>query len=232
MTARRTLAFLALVLTPAMGCDVGSNTSGIGGSTNDVLFRIVNTTGVALDLTSNGQVIGGNGHVTPGTTSACISIDPATTTALGLREAGAVSDVGSFDPTLTPKASYTVVAFISDVGSVSTFTLPNEYIPTTGLAGFRIVDVAPGLGTLDVYVTPRSGPLGLPSTAAIGFGSNTGFFDINPGSNQVRFTVATTQSLVFDAGAVTLFSGQLSTMVLSQPGGASGTPVATLVSAC
>jgi hypothetical protein len=232
MTARRTLAFVALVLAPAMACDVGSNTSGIGSGTNDVVLRIVNTTGVALDLTSNGQFVGGDGHVTPGTTSACIRIDPATTTALGLREAGAVSDVGSFAPTLTPKASYTVVAFISAAGSVSTFTLPNEYIPTTGLAGFRVVDVAPGLGTLDVYVTPRSGPLDAPSTASIGFGGNTGFFDINPGSSQVRFTVATTRTLVFDAGAITLFSGQLSTMVLSQPGGASGTPVATLVPAC
>jgi len=232
MTSRRTFALAAFVLATAIGCDFGSRTSGVGGGTDDVLFRIVNTTGVALDLTSNGQVMGGDGHVTPGTTSACIRIDPTSTTTVGLREAGAVSDVGSFAPTLTPRASFTVVAFISDAGFVSTFTLPNEYLPTNGLAGFRVVDVAPGLGTLDVYVTPRSGPLDVPSTASIGFGSNTGYFDINPGSNQVRFTVATTSTLVFDAGSITLVPGQLSTMVLSQPGGASATPVATLVPAC
>jgi len=232
MTSRRTFALVALVLAAATGCDVGSRGAGVGGGTDDVLFRIVNTTGVALDLTSSGQVIGGSGHVNAGTTSDCIRIDPTSTSSVGLREAGAVSDVGSFAPTLTPQASYTVVAFISDAGSVSTFTLPNQFIPTSGLAGLRIVDVAPGLGTLDVYVTPRNGPLDVPSTASIGFGGNTGFFDVNPGSNQVRFTVATTQTVVFDAGSVTLFPGQLSTMVLSQPGGADGTPVATLAPAC
>lgn len=232
MTSRRTVALVALVLASAMGCDVGSRIPGVGGSSNNVVFRIANTTGVALDFTSNGQVVGGSGHVIPGATSACIAIDPATTSTVGLREAGAVSDIASFAPTLTPRASYTVVAFVSDAGSVSALTLPNEYIPTDPSAGFRIVHVAPGLGTLDVYVTPRSGPLDAPSTASIGFAGNTGFFDVNAGSSQVRFTVATTRTLVFDAGTITLVPGQLSTMVLSQPDGAAGAPISTLVPLC
>lgn len=231
MTSRRTLCFAALALLTALGCDTGSRIPGLGGSTDDVLLRVANTTDVALDLTSGGQALGGSGHVNPGTTSACIRIDPTTTT-VGLRETGAVSDVGGFTPTLVPKTSYTVVAYRSDAGSISTFTLIDEFVPTSGLAGLRVVDVAPGLGSLDVYVTPRSGPLDIPSTASIGYGSNTGFFDVNPGSNQVRFTIATTSTIVFDAGAVTLLPGQLSTLVLSQPGGAAANPVATIVPAC
>ena len=231
MTARRTLAVATLVLAALAGCNAGSGISGVGGSTNDALLRIVNATGTALDLTSGGQMVGGSGHVTAGTTSDCIRVDPAGA-ALGLREAGAVSDLGSFAPTIAPRTSYTVIAFTSDVGSTQTFTLADEFIPTSGLAGLRIVDVAPGLGSLDVYITPRSGPLDVPSTASIGFGSNTGFFDVNPGINQVRFTTATTSTIVFDAGTINLLSGQLATLVLSQPGGAAGTPVAKLIPAC
>lgn len=229
MKSRLALALAALVV--LAGCDTGSRIPGLGGGADDALLRIVNATGATLDLTSNGQAVGGSGHVTGGTTSACIRVDPATST-LGLREAGAVSDVGGFAPTIASRTSYTVIAFLSDAGAIQTFTFADEFIPTSGLAGLRIVDVAPGLGSLDVYITPRNGPLDVPSTASIGYGSNTGFFDVDPGTSQVRFTLATTHTLVFDAGTMNLLPGQLATLVLSQPGGAAGAPVATLVPAC
>lgn len=231
MTSRRSFVLAALVLFAVTGCDFGSRTSGVGGGTNDAFLRIVNATGSALDLTSGGQVVGGSGHVTAGTTSDCIRVDPAGP-ALGLREAGAVSDLGSFEPTIMARTSYTVLAYTTDVGSTQTFTLVDTYSPTSGLAGLRIVDVAPGLGSLDVYITPRSGPLGVPATASIGYDSNTGFFDVNAGTSQVRFTTATTSTVVFDAGTINLIPGQLATLVLSQPGGAAATPVAKLIPAC
>jgi len=231
MISRSTLAIAALALAALAGCNTGSRTTGIGGSANSSLLRIVNATGAALDLTIGGQVVGGNGHVDAGTSSACIQIDPSTTT-LGLREPGAVGDIGSFRPTLAPGASYTVVVFTSDVGSPLALTLPDDFIPTSGLTGLRIVHVAPGLGTLDVYLTPRAGPLGVPSTASIGFGGNTGFFNADPGISQLRFTIATTPTLVFDAGTITLQPARLYTMVLSQPGGAAARPVASLLPAC
>ncbi|HEX5972656.1 MAG TPA: DUF4397 domain-containing protein [Gemmatimonadaceae bacterium] len=231
MTSRRSVALAALVLFAVTGCDFSSPTTGVGGNADDALLRILNSTSTTLDLTSGGQVVGGSGHVTAGTTSDCIRVDPAGP-ALGLREAGAVSDLGSFAPTITARTSYTVLAYISDVGSLQTLTLVDAFIPTSGLSGLRIVDVAPGLGSLDVYITPRNGPLDVPSTASIGYGSNTGFFDVNPGINQVRFTTATTSTIVFDAGTINLLPGQLATLVLSQPGGAAATPVATLIPAC
>jgi hypothetical protein len=231
MTSRRYFALAVLVLFAVTGCDFGSRSSGVGGSTNDAILRIVNATGTALDLTSGGQVVGGSGHVTAGATGDCIHVDPAGP-ALGLREAGSMSDLGSFDPTIMARTSYTVLAYTSDVGSIETLTLVDAFAPTSGLAGLRIVDVAPTLGSLDVYVTPRSGPLGVPSTASIGYGSDTGFFEVNPGASQVRFTTATTSSVVFDAGTINLLPGQRATLVLSQPAGAAGTPVAKLIPAC
>lgn len=233
MTSRRARAALTIGIAFALvACDTGSRIPGLGGSQNDVSFRIVNTTGTALDLTSSGQPLGGSGHVNAGTSSACIRIDPSTTTAVGLREAGAPSDVGGFVPALVPRASYTVVAYTSDVGTTQALTLSDAFVPTSGLAGLRIVDVAPGLGSLDVYVTPQGGALAGPSTASVGYGGDTGYFDANPGTSQVRFTRATTTTLVFDAGAITVAPGQLSTLVLAQPGGAAAAPVSVLVPAC
>lgn len=234
MTSRRTtvIASIALVASVVLtACDVGSRIPGFGGSGNSALFRIVNATDVALDLTSNGTVVGGSGHVAAGTSSTCIRIEPGITT-LGLRESGAITDLPDFTPVITPGATYTVVAFTSDLGAIRTLTLSDDFVPTSGLAGLRIVDVAPGLGTLDVFVTPPGEPLGTPSTASIGFGGTTGFFDANPATSQVRFTIATTPTLVLDAGSITLVPGQRATMVLAQPGGAAAAAVTSLVPAC
>ena len=231
MMSRSTFALAALALVSLAGCDTGSHTSGVGGSTNDVLIKVVNTTPGAIDLTANGQVVGGSGHVNAGTVSACIRVD-AGTTSLGLREAGATSDLALLMTPLIPTAAYTVVAFTSDAGTTQALSLLDEFVPTSGLAALRIVDVAPGLGSLDVYITPRAGPLGVPSTASIGYGGDTGFFDTDPGPSQVRFTQTTTSTLVFDAGSITLLPGQIATMVLAQPGGPTGTAVAPLAPAC
>lgn len=231
MTSRSAVAFATIALVSLAACDTGTRISGLVGSQNSAVVRIVNTTGGAIDLTSNGQVVGGGGHVSAGTTSACVRIDPSTAT-LGLRAQGATSDLAGFSFAPAPAAHYIVVAFTSDVGTTSALSLTDQFTPTSGLSALRVVDVAPGLGSLDVYVTPNGAPLGVPSTAAIGYGGNTGFFDANPGTSQVRFTIATTPTLVYDAGPVTLGLAQLYTMVLAQPDGPSSTPVATLVPSC
>lgn len=232
MISRSAFAFVTLALATVTGCDVGSRIPGTGDNDNDVLLRVVNTTGTAVDLTSNGQAVGDSGRVDAGTASPCIHIDPAVTTTLGLREAGSPSDLLVSTPTLTAGAVYTVVAFTSDAGTMQAIALADEFSVASGLAALRIVHVAPGLGSLDVYVTPRAGPLGVPSTASIGYGGNTGYFDVESGPSQVRFTVATTSTLVFDAGAITLTPGELATVVLAQPAGAAGAPTSLLVPAC
>jgi hypothetical protein len=232
MSSRSALAFATLAFIAVTGCDVGNRIPGVGDNDNDVLLRVVNTTGSAIDLTTNGQVVGGSGHVNAGTASSCIHVDPAVTTTLGLREAGSPTDLLVSTPTLTAGAIYTVVAFTSDAGSMQAYALADEFTLSSGLAAIRVLHVAPGLGSLDVYVTPRAGPLGVPSTASIGYGGNTGFFDTEPGPTQVRFTVATTSTLVFDAGFVTLSPGELATVVLAQPAGPAGAPTGLIVPAC
>ena len=231
MMSRPAFTLAALALLSLAACDSGSSIPGLGGSENSPVIRIVNTTASAIDLTSNGQVVGGSGHVNAGATSACITIDPSTTT-LGLREQGATSDVPDFAPALSPRVHYTVVAYASVLGSTRALALPDVFTPTSGLAALRVVHVAPVLGALDAYVTPSGAPLAFPSAAGLGYGGNTGFFDANPGTSQVRFTTAATTVLRFDAGPIALLPGQLYTMVLSSANDANALPVATLVPAC
>ncbi len=231
MMPRSAVAFAALALISLAACDSGTRIPGLAGSENSAVIRIVNTTTGAVDLTSNGQVVGGTGHVNAGTTSACINIDPATTT-LGLREQGATSDVTDFAPALTPQVHYTVVVYPSVLGTTKALSLPDQFTPTSGLSALRVVHVAPALGSVDVYVTPAGAALGIPSAIGIGYGGNTGFFDANPGSSQVRFTTTASTVLAFDAGPVTLSPGQLYTMVLSSANSAFAQPVATLVPSC
>ena len=231
MMSRPGVALAALAFMSLTACDTGSRIPGLAGSGNNAVIRIVNTTGGPIDLTSNGQVVGGNGYVNAGATSACINVDPATST-IGLREQGATGEVTDFAPVLTPQVHYTVVAYASVLGSARALALPDQFTPTSGLAALRVVHVAPALGSLDVYVTPVGAALGIPSAVGVGYAGNTGFFDVNPGTSQVRFTTTASTVLAFDAGPVTLVPGQLYTMVLSSPNSALASPVATLVPSC
>jgi hypothetical protein len=231
MTTRSAFAVATIALAALAACDTGTLTLGLGGSTNDAVLRIINTTNGAVDLTTNGHANGGSGHVVARTISSCIRIDPATTT-IGMRESGATIDIPDFTPTLAAGGKYTVVAFTSDDTTTHTLTLSDTFAPTSGFAALRVVHVAPTLGSLDVYVTPPGAPLDIPSTASVGFGGNTGYFDTKPGSSQVRFTLATTPTLVFDAGTVTLQTGQRSNLVLAQPGGPAGAAMTPLAPAC
>lgn len=224
-----TIALVALVALTA--CDTGTLIPGLAGSTNDAMLRIINTTNEAVDLTTNGHATGGSGHVAARTVSSCIRVDPATTT-IGMRVSGATADLPDFIPTLLAGGRYTAVAYTSDDTTTHTLTLSDAFVPTSGLAALRVVHVAPTLGPLDVYVTPPGAPLDIPSTASVGFGGNTGYFDANPGSSQVRFTIATTPTLVFDAGTITLTPGQLDNLVLAQPGGPAGAAMTMLAPSC
>jgi len=229
VVATRAVATIALAALAA--CDSGSLIPGLAGSTNDAALRIINTTNGAVDLTTNGHANGGSSHVAPRTSSACIRVDPATTT-VGMRASGDSASIPDFTPALAGGGRYTVVAYTADDSTTRTLTLSDNFVPASGFAGLRIVHVAPTLGSLDVYVTAPGASLAVPSTASLGFGGNTGYIDTPPGNNQVRFTLTTTSTLVFDAGTVTLQANQLATLVLAQPGGPSGAAISLFAPAC
>ena len=228
MSRRRTFPIAALALA-TLGCDQGSHLAGLGGATG-ASVRFINATDAALDLTTNGQVIGAAGHVPAGASTTCLEVDPATAK-LGIRPSGA-ADIPGFAPTLDAGKAYTVIVLTGETGQVQAVTLSDEFTPAAGGSALRVFDAAPGTGSLDVYVTAPADPLTGPSDAAVGFGGGTPFFDVSAGTSRVRFTVATTTVLALDAGEVTLAPGSRSTLVLAPPMAGSVTPAVVLVPAC
>ena len=229
MSSRRRIVLVTLAFVALTGCDQGSRIIGLGGS-GGATVRFVNATTVALDLTANGQVVGGNGRIPAGTSTSCLPVDPTNTT-VGIRQFNGTTDIPGFTPTFTVGRTYTVVVFSGGTGATQTVTMLDAFIPHSGLSGLRIFDAASATGPLDVYVTAPGAPLSVPSSASIGFAGSTGFFEVNPGANQVRFTVATTPIPAFDAGTITLVPGQSSTLVLVPVAG-SFIPTAVLLPAC
>lgn len=234
MTTRSAIATFALAtiaLATLAACDAGSLIPGLAGSTNDAVLRIINTTNGAVDLTANGRATGGSGHVEARTVSACIRVDPATTS-IGLRASRDSASIPDVTPALASGGRYTIVAYTANDTTTQAVTLSDAFVPASGFAALRVLHVAPTLGSLDVYVTAPGAPLDIPSSASVGFGGNTGYITTPPGSNQVRFNLTTTSTLVFDAGTVTLLTGQLANLVLAQPGGPDGAAVSTFAPAC
>jgi hypothetical protein len=230
MPSRHPIALATLVLVALAGCDQGSGIVGLGGS-NGAAVRFVNATGTPVDLTANGQVIGGSGHVAAGAFTSCLQVNPATVV-LGIRPSGQPTDLPGFAPTFLVGQGYTVIVFEGETGTTQAVAMSDAFTPTSGLGGLRVFDAAPGTGSLDVYVTAPGEPLTVPSTASIGFGGGTPFFDVNPGTSQVRFTVATTPVLFFDAGQVTLLPGSRTTLVLAPPAAGASQPSVLLLPGC
>jgi hypothetical protein len=227
----RTLAAFSAVaaLAAAGGCDQGTRIVGVVGG-NAASVRFVNATSSPLDLTADGRAFTTGGHLPAGTSSVCLPV--RTDVSIGIRLVGAPSDVPGFAPVFVAGQGHTVIIFAGGTGTTQTVTLSDEFTPTSGLSGLRVFDAAPGTGSLDVFVTAPGDPLTAPSTASIGFGGGTPFFDVNPGTSQVRFTVATTPVLAFDAGQIVLTAGARATLVLTPAAAGASTPTVMLLPAC
>jgi hypothetical protein len=227
--SRRVWALVVLAALAVAGCDQGTRVAGLVGG-NAASVRFVNATGSPLDLTANGQTFTAGGHVPAGTSSGCLPV--TSTVNVGIRLTGESSDVPGFAPAFVAGQGHTVIVFAGGTGTIRVVTMSDEFTPTSGLSGLRVFDAAPGTGSLDVYVTAPGEPLSVPSTASLGFGGGTPFFDVNPGTSQVRFTVATTPVLAFDAGQIVLTPGARATLVLAPAAAGASTPTVMLLPAC
>lgn len=214
----RTGALVLLAGVALTACDDGVGVAGVGGQTG-ASVRFVNATGGAIDLTSNGQVIPGDGHILAGATSSCV--DVTANAGLGIRETGAPSDLPGFAPTFAVGGRYTVIVFPGLSGATQVATLSGTFTPAVGRSGLRIFDALSSADVYDVYVTAPGAPLGLAGAAGLSSGTGTAFFDVAAGTSQIRLTFAATQAVAVDAGNVTLVAGDSPTLVLVSPAGTS-----------
>lgn len=227
-TRLRLLALLSCAGIAA--CDEGSGLLGVSAQ-NGTAVRVVNVTGAPIDVTSSGQALPGSSGIATGATSSCLTVDAAGSS-LGLRPTGSTANFPGFSPTLNAGGVYTVIAFAGLNGTTQFATLPGTLKPGSGLTALRVFHAASGAGGYDVYVTSPGAALEFPSAAGLAFGGSTPFFVTSAGTRQIRFTFTGTQTVAFDAGSLTLPSGQTATLVLLPGSSRASTPTAILVPGC
>jgi hypothetical protein len=185
------------------------------GNGSNATIRFVNATNSSLDLASNGTVATGNSSIAFGNGSTCTALN-AFEPDFEVRQAGTSNSLSSsYSPTFTGGNHYIVVAYPGFGGATQYATISTSLAPTAGQAGLRVVNLAAGSGSYDVYVSAPGGALGTASATTIGFGTTSGLINVAPGSQLVRLTNAGTQTVAINAGNQTFTAGQTSVLVIA-----------------
>lgn len=93
----------------------------------------------------------------------------------------------------------------------STGLLVNENnlpTPNSGTFNFRVINVAAGIGPVDVYLTPAGTDINStsPTVSNVALGNISFFIDVNAGSYELRATATGTKQVIYDTGSVQNFT--------------------------
>jgi Domain of unknown function (DUF4397) len=206
---------LAAVL-PLLAAAACSHTD-VTGLEGFATVRFINATNTNIDVTMGGLLVAGNNDVSFGEPTSCMAIDVGAPE-LSVKIAGTNTTIPGFIPTFQAGGTYSVMVSSGANGVIQFTTLSDAFTPFGGEAGFRAFNAAISAGIVDVYVTPPGVPLTLlPSASGLAFGTSTNFINVNPGTNQVRFTMTGTKTVLLDTGDHSFFSLQNYTTVLGPP---------------
>ncbi len=200
-------------------------------ATTNATVRLINATGTALNLLSNGTALTGGSNIAYGTGSTCSSV-PVTGSALTVTQAGSTTALTGFTPTLTAGSSTSYVAYTNATGGVSFATLGNAYTPTSGQAGFRVFNATTSTTGYDAFVTLLNAALGTATTTNVLSGTASAFTSVPAGAQQIRLTSTGGTSVLLDLGSQTLTAGQNYTLVIAPPASGTTTPRAFLIQGC
>lgn len=218
---RHSLAALAWLIVLA-ACDGGTDDPLplTGVATSSATVRFVNATsgGASFDLLSGGTLTTNGRALAYQGASSCLSV-PAATPNLTLELTGTTDSLAGFAPTFQAGGRYTILAVGTQANSPQFITLTDSYTtPASGRVRLRIVNATTALqgASLDVYVGTDS-TLGTPVATTLAAGSATAFFDLPNGTTRVRLTSAGTQTVVLDTGTLSLASGAVQSIVVTDP---------------
>lgn len=139
-----------------------------------------------------------------------IQVNPANSTA----------SVIDATPTLDAGSDYTVIA-VDRVAQIAPLLLKDDNTPpAAGNVKVRLVHGAPSAGLVDVYVTAPGASLtgATPTIAAFAFKDASPYLEVPAGDYRVRITLAGTQTVAIDTGALSLQAGQIRTGIAVDPG--------------
>jgi hypothetical protein len=191
-----------------LGCGGG----GIGNKTN---FRVMNATPdqssvtVLLDGTATASSIAygsASNYAETNSGSRHLQAEPAASTAIFLDQT--VNLAGG-------TSSSAIIANDSSTSSSIILTDDNTASTATGHIKLRIVNAAPTIGTVDVYVLPSGTSINnsTPAVNSLSFESSSDYLDLAAGSYSIVFTPHGSLFPVFNTGDISFNAGQNRTIV-------------------
>jgi hypothetical protein len=206
MIFRRVLcALLCLCAVALVACDSGNGVGALPIQTRvRVINLIPNAPGMTLTLDTDAPLVSNLGfqqltqylQVQPGTHEFKVSVDGGATTLLDSTQ------------TLPTGSDFTFIAYgpVEAANAVLEFDAKSP-IPNGGTVSFRLIDLASGVGSIDVYVTPLGADLSAtaPVIAGATFGGTTVFVSIPSGDLQLRVTPHGTKEIIYDTGTTVNF---------------------------
>jgi hypothetical protein len=139
-----------------------------------------------------------------------------TTNTFTVSVAGATGSLISATYDLAGEAPYTLIPYGTREAPQVLMLLDTAVTPGSGRFQMRFANVAPGNGTVDVYVTAPGVAIDNLSANffAVGYGGVTGYGGFAAGTYQIRATLTGTKTVVYDSGARTYGSDTTTAFLL------------------
>jgi Domain of unknown function (DUF4397) len=106
--------------------------------------------------------------------------------------------------------SYTYVVYGPIVSATAILINENNFpTPNSGAFNFRVINVAAGIGPVDVYLTPLGTDLNAtsPTVSNVGLGAIGSFVNVNAGTLELRATATGTKNVIYDTAVQAFTSG-------------------------
>lgn len=219
---RRRTVLRAMALWPIVPTlSLGLASCGGGEDRSKAQLRLLNATSgyAALDLRVDDTLL--QSGVTFGSTASYVEVDPDET-ATEVRRAGASTALVTTRPSLRESDRYTLVVYGPEGAPASVLLDDNADEPDSGKVRVRVLNAAPQVGAVDVFLTAADASLSdaeaLQSAAAVG--TVTGRTDIDAGTWRLRVTAAGDRDdLRLDVSGLVLSSRQVLTLVVTPGAG-------------
>jgi len=197
-----------VVLTTACGSNQNTNAQ----------FRLMDASPGETSLTVTINNVAFTSSVTYGTASPYNFVTSGTST-LDIQGpdilTGSTTTLLDGSVTLNQATTYTAVAdnYPQDFGV--TLYVDNNSVPASGNFNLRIINSAPGLGTVDVYVVAPGTSLESvsPKVANLAYQAASAYLPMTAGSYEVYFTLAGKKQAYIDSGPLAFSATQVRTLV-------------------
>ena len=229
MTARRVFCVLiALCWVALAGCDSGN---GVGATPSQTRLRVVNlipnATFLTLTLDNDAPVVTGLGfqqttgyiQVTGGTREFRVSVDNNPTNIIDVSDTIIIGSDNTYVVSGPVEAANSVLLVDTQL-----------FVPNGGTFDIRVLNVASGSASVDVYLTPPGTDLTVtgPAVAGVKFGNVSAFSPVTTGSYEIRVTPSGTKEVIYDTGVISFGDKTLSEAVIYSTGSSRLVDVAVL----